>query len=136
MAGGSISSQLGPLFVEAGRAFRIPPQVLAGIASVETNLGRNIARSRTGATGLMQFEPETARGLGVNPNNPRSAIFGAAKLLNEYGYQRNPFRAIGAYNGGPGNPQSGYATQVLSEANRLKGELGQYLNGQVPSGSG
>jgi hypothetical protein len=53
----------------------------------------------------------------------RQAIFGAAKLLNQYGYQQNPFRAIGAYNGGPGNPQSGYAHLVLSEAQRLAPQL-------------
>ncbi len=126
MAGGNVSPQLGPLFVQAGNQYKIPPQVLAGIASVETNLGGNISTSSTGAQGLMQFEPGTARALGVNPGNIRSAIFGAAKLLNQYGYQQNPTRAIGAYNGGPGNPQYGYASQVLSEANRLKGQLAGY----------
>jgi len=127
MAGGNVSSQLGPLFAQAGAANKIPPEVLAGIASVETNLGGNIATSSTGAQGLMQFEPGTAKGLGVNPANAASAINGAAKLLNQYGYQSNPLRAIGAYNGGPGNPQYGYANQVMSEASRLKGQLQPYL---------
>ena len=124
MAGGSIPSNLAPIFQAAGRAFNIPPAVLAGISSVESNLFRNMGPSSTGAVGGMQFEPGTARSLGINPMDPRQAIFGAAKLLVQYGYHQNPTRAIGAYNGGPGNPQYGYARQVLSEAQRLGGELG------------
>lgn len=123
MAGGNVPTGLAPVFAQAGAQFHIPPAVLAGIASVETNLGQNKNTSATGARGVMQFEPGTAKGLGVNVNDPRSEIFGAAKLLNQYGYQSNPTRAIGAYNGGPGNPQMGYARQVLSEANRLHGQL-------------
>jgi murein DD-endopeptidase MepM/ murein hydrolase activator NlpD len=93
-------------------------------------MGQNTGPSSAGAVGLMQFEPATAQSVGINPNDPRQAIFGAAKLLTQYGYHQDPFRAIGAYNGGPGNPQSGYARQVLSEAQRLAPELG---GGQAPS---
>lgn len=127
MAGGNIPRSLGPLFVQAGAKYHIPPQVLAGVASVETNLGQNRSTSSAGAVGLMQFLRSTAAGIGINPFNDRQAVFGAAKLLNSFGYQRDPLRAIGAYNGGPGNPQYGYAHQVMSEANRLRGQLGPYL---------
>jgi murein DD-endopeptidase MepM/ murein hydrolase activator NlpD len=123
MAGGSVPANLAPIFQAAGKANNIPPAVLAGIASVETNLGQNLGPSSAGAVGLMQFEPGTARSIGINPMDARQAIFGAAKLLNQYGYQSNPTRAIGAYNGGPGNPQYGYAQQVLSEARRLAPQL-------------
>ena len=124
MAGGNIPPQLAPIFQAASAQYKIPAAVLAGIASVESNMGSNQGPSSAGAVGLMQFEPGTARGLGINPMDPKQAIFGAAKLLNQYGFQQNPARAIGAYNGGPGNPQMGYAQQVLSEASRLKGQLG------------
>jgi len=123
MAGGNVPPNLKGLFQAAGNKYHIPPAVLAGVASVETNLGANATTSSTGATGLMQFEPATASSLGVNPADPASAIDGAARLLNQYGYQSNPTRAIGAYNGGPGNPQYGYASQVLSESKRLAGQL-------------
>jgi hypothetical protein len=130
--GGDVPANLAPIFVAAGQAEKIPPEVLAGVASVETNLGGNRATSSTGAQGLMQFEPGTAKGLGINPLDDRAAIFGAAKLLNQYGYQTNPTRAIGAYNGGPGNPQYGYASQVLSESRRLAPQL---RSGAAPSSS-
>lgn len=133
MAGGNVSPQLGPLFAAAGAKYGIPANVLAGIASVETNLGDNISTSSTGAQGLMQFEPSTAKSLGVNPYNARSAIFGAAKLLVQSGYYKNPRFAIGAYNGGAGNPQYGYADQVLSEANRLKGQTARYTGQGLPA---
>lgn len=119
MAGGTIPANLAPIFQAAGRANNIPASVLAGVSSVESNLFRNTGPSSAGAVGGMQFEPATARALGINPNDPRQAIFGAAKLLNQYGYQKNPTRALGAYNGGPGNPQYSYAQQVLAEAKRL-----------------
>lgn len=123
MAGGNVPQNLKGLFVSAGQKYHIPPAVLAGVASVETNLGANATTSSTGATGLMQFEPATAASLGVNAADPASAIDGAARLLNQYGYQGDPTRAIGAYNGGPGNPQYSYASQVQSEAARLAPQL-------------
>lgn len=135
MAGGNVPSNLAPLFQQAGAQYGIPPEVLAGVASVETNLGQNRSTSSAGAQGLMQFMPGTARGLGVNPYDDHSSIFGAAKLLTQYGYHQNPLRAIGAYNGGPGNPQFSYASQVMSEAARLKGQVaGGGFNANLGSG--
>lgn len=121
MAGAPLNPTYAPLYVAAGAKYKIPPAVLAGVADVETNGGQNIAVSSTGAEGLMQFEPGTAAGLGINPNVPAQAVDGAARLLNQYGYQTNPTRALAAYNAGPGNYTAGlgYARQVLSSAARL-----------------
>lgn len=124
MAGGAVPANLAPIFRAAGAQYGIPPAVLAGLSSVESNLGQNTGPSSAGAVGIMQFLPSTARGLGVNPNDPRSAIFGTAKYLVQLGYHQNPLRALGAYNGGPGNPQLSYARQVMSEAQRLAPEFG------------
>lgn len=121
MAGAPLNPTYAPLYVAAGAKYKIPPAVLAGVADVETNGGQNIAVSSTGAEGLMQFEPGTAAGLGINPNVPAQAVDGAARLLNQYGYQTNPTRALAAYNAGPGNYTAGlgYARQVLASASRL-----------------
>lgn len=137
MAGGSIPSQLAPVFQAAGRANNIPPEVLAGISSVESNLFRNTGPSSAGAVGGMQFLPSTARGLGINPLDPVQAINGAAKLLVQYGYHQNPTRAIAAYNAGPENYQAGlgYAQQVASEAARLRGQLGSGTGVAAPQGA-
>src|SRR5262245_26351501 len=133
MAGGPLNPQYAPLYIAAGRQYGIPPRVLAGVADVETNGGAYIRPSSAGAVGLMQFMPSTAAGLGINPMNARQAVFGAARYLNQLGYQSNPLRALGAYNGGPGNPQYGYANQVMAEANRLAPALQRFGAGNAPA---
>lgn len=123
--GGNVPANLAPIFQQAGKANNVPPSVLAGIMSVESDFGRNQGPSSAGAVGTMQFLPSTAKGLGIDPHNVGQAVNGAAKLLNQYGFQSNPTRAIAAYNAGPGNVQAGmgYASNVLSEAKRISGEL-------------
>lgn len=132
MAGGNVPANLRGDFVAAGHANNIPPEILAGIADVETSLGANRATSSTGAQGLMQFEPATASSLGVNPYNDRSAIFGAAKLLNQYGYQKDPAGAIRRYNGS-GPATYTYERDVQTSAARVKSQLGGAAStGPVP----
>jgi cell wall-associated NlpC family hydrolase len=91
------------VFNEAGKKYGIAPATLAAIARAESNFNPR-ARSGAGAQGLMQFMPGTASGLGVDPWDPRSAIFGAAKYLKQ---QLDKFGtldlALAAYNAGPGN---------------------------------
>jgi soluble lytic murein transglycosylase-like protein len=123
VAGGHVTPTLRDDFIAAGHAYHIPPEVLAGVGSIESGLGANKGPSSAGAVGLMQFEPGTAAGLGINPRDDRQAIFGAAKYLNQLGYQKDPRRALAAYNGGPGNPQFSYADKVLQEAKRLAPEV-------------
>lgn len=61
------------------------------------------AVSPAGARGIAQFMPATARGLGINPDDPRQALPAAARLMASYGqkYKRWDL-ALAAYNGGPG----------------------------------
>ena len=87
----------------AARQYGIPPGILKALISHES-AWRPDAVSPAGAVGLGQFMPDTARGLGINPRNPRQAIFGAAKYLS------SQIRAFGgdlrlglaAYNAGAG----------------------------------
>jgi hypothetical protein len=87
---------------EAARAHGIDPGVLKSLISHESGWKRN-ARSPAGALGIAQFMPETAKGLGINPLNPKQAIFGAAKYLagkiHHYGDVR---LALASYNAGDG----------------------------------
>jgi len=61
------------------------------------------ARSPAGAIGIAQIMPATARGWGVNPNDPVASLNAAAKnmagYVKKYGSYRN---ALIAYNAGPG----------------------------------
>ena len=59
--------------------------------------------SSAGAQGIAQFMPSTARGLGINPLNPRQALRGAARLMKSYVSKYGNYRdALVAYNAGPG----------------------------------
>lgn len=71
----------------AAKAFDVDPSVLKGIAYAESSFNPDIisgkVKSPKGATGLMQFMPDTAKRFGIDPTNPEQAIFGAAQYLRE-----------------------------------------------------
>lgn len=88
----------------AAKRYGLSPSLLTTLLRQES--GFNIrARSSAGAQGIAQFMPGTARGLGVDPWNPYSAIPGAAKYLSSLINQFGGSTALGlaAYNAGPGN---------------------------------
>ncbi|RBY86067.1 NlpC/P60 family protein [Blastococcus sp. TF02A-26] len=90
------------LFVSAGARHGVEPALLAAVAKTESGFDSS-AVSPAGATGLMQFMPATARGLGVDPRNPASAVDGAARYLRQLTDQfGSTDLALAAYNAGPG----------------------------------
>ncbi len=89
---------------EASEAYQIPAPFIKGVIRVESNFNPH-AVSHTGAMGLMQLMPATARYVGVeDPFDPRQNIFGGTKLLrmltNKYNGDINLLLA--AYNAGEG----------------------------------
>jgi hypothetical protein len=90
------------LFSRAGARYGIDPALLAAVAAKESSFNAS-AVSPAGAQGLMQFMPATAKGLGVNPLDPTSAIDGAARYLSSLTRQFGSTElALAAYNAGPG----------------------------------
>jgi soluble lytic murein transglycosylase-like protein len=90
------------LFTRAGARYGVDPSLLAAVASQESGFNAS-AVSPAGAQGLMQFMPATAKGLGVDPLDPTSAIDGAARYLNNLTKQfGSTDLALAAYNAGPG----------------------------------
>ncbi|HZU07212.1 MAG TPA: bifunctional lytic transglycosylase/C40 family peptidase [Chloroflexota bacterium] len=78
----------------------LPWQVLAAVAKVESDFGRNMATSSAGAIGYGQFLPSSwaAYGRGGNPYDYRDAIPAMARYLCVHGGPRDLRRALYAYN--------------------------------------
>ncbi|MEL7104676.1 MAG: lytic transglycosylase domain-containing protein [Pseudomonadota bacterium] len=85
----------------AARRHGIPEDLFLRLVQQESGWNAQ-ARSHKGAIGLAQLMPATARGLGVNPNDPAQNLDGGARYLRA---QYNRFRswrlALAAYNAGP-----------------------------------
>ena len=84
--------------------YDVDPELIKIVIRKESEFNPR-AVSRSGAIGLMQLMPETARGLGVkDPYNPRENIKGGVKylshLLNLFGEDLE--LALAAYHAGPG----------------------------------
>jgi soluble lytic murein transglycosylase-like protein len=83
-------------------------RLLMAVIAVESRWNPQ-ARSRAGARGLGQLMPQTARSLGVDPDDPIQNISGAARqlrtLLDRFGRPDSAPRyvlALAAYNAGAG----------------------------------
>ncbi len=96
------STPYAALFEAAQRKYGVPATLLAAVAHQESGFSPQ-AVSPAGARGLMQLMPGTAKGLGVNPDDPAQAVDGAARMLRnlitEFGRVDH---AVAAYNAGPG----------------------------------
>lgn len=105
--GDGIGAEDRKLITSAASSGGIGPDILYGVWGAESNFSRGPGPvSRAGARGPFQFMPGTAKEMGVNPGNLRSAAFGAAKYLGRY-KGRGVSGMLAAYNAGPaGNPNN------------------------------
>jgi soluble lytic murein transglycosylase-like protein len=115
----------------------IPRDLLARLLYQECHWREDIITGRvnspTGAQGIAQFMPATARQYGVNPLDPASAIDGAGRYLKWlFGQFGNWSETLAAYNWGIGNVQRKglvlapretrlYYTQILADVNTSNG---------------
>lgn len=91
-----------PIIQKASQTYNIPTIILSALLKQESGFSPS-AVSPVGAVGIAQFMPATAKAMGVNPNDPTSAIMGAARYLNN-SYQKygKMDLALAAYNAGDG----------------------------------
>ena len=129
------------LLTSAGTAHNIDVELLASIVHAESS-GHTQAVSRTGAQGLMQLMPGTARSVGVTDAfQPDQNINGGTTYLDWLltRYKDNLAFALAAYNAGPGavdrfhgippyRETRAYVARVMTEFKRRKLALEQRVS--------
>ena len=101
----SSSTSLDAYFEEAAAKYNVDVKLLKAIAHAESNFNPN-ATSSSGAMGVMQLMPSTAKSLGItDAYNAYDNIMGGAKVIAEHlaNYNGDISLALAAYNAGSGN---------------------------------
>ncbi len=96
-----------PLLQELCEKYQVDPDLARAVMRCESG-GNPNAVSSAGAIGLMQLMPGTARGLGVDPKDPRRNLEGGIKYLAQLAdkYDGDYMKTLAAYNAGSGRVDS------------------------------
>ena len=91
--------------LSCSRKWRLDPSLVMALVAVESSWNSH-AVSYSGAEGLGQLKPETARGLGVDPHQVHGNLSGTTRYLHQlmrvFHSSRDPIReALAGYNAGP-----------------------------------
>lgn len=84
------------------KQYNIEPNLVKAVVKVESGNNPNVV-SKSGAIGLGQLTPSTAKAMGVNPYNPEDNIKGTVKYLDYLNKKFNgdTEKVIASYNAGP-----------------------------------
>ena len=109
----------------------VDPELFLRVMWTE-NKGRQGPVSRKGAIGLMQLMPETAKGLGVDPNNPLDNARGGARFLKQMlaEFKSVPL-ALAAYNAGPGNVRKYGGVPPFEETRNYVAQIHNVATGEI-----
>jgi len=75
--------------VEAGKLCGVDPCLIMATAAIESRFDAEATSGHGACIGLMQLHKDTARGLGVNPWDPRENIKGGTMVLAKFLHRYN-----------------------------------------------
>jgi hypothetical protein len=131
--GGSKSVTLDSIFEKASETYGIDANLLKAVAKVESNFTAD-ATSKSGAMGIMQLMPSTAKSLGVtDAYDPEQNIMGGAKLLASHlkKYNGDISLALAAYNCGSNVVDKYGGVPPYKETQNYIKKVTQYYNGTI-----
>jgi soluble lytic murein transglycosylase-like protein len=112
--------------------YDLSPALLEAVVWQESRW-RHDAVSPAGARGLAQLMPETARELGVNPDDPHANLEGGARYLRQQldTFGGNLEKALAAYNAGPGRVRQADGVPQIRETQQYVAAILSRLAGIV-----
>lgn len=92
-----------PVFQSAGAQYGVDPAVLKALAAQESSFNPKAVNPDTGAAGIMQYIPASAKAIGLDPMDPVASINQAAKDFsgNMQRFNGNVEQAVAAHFAGP-----------------------------------
>lgn len=130
------TASLEEIFTEASERYNVPKDLIKAIAKTESDFNPN-ATSGSGAQGLMQLMPATAKELGVtDAYDPYQNVMGGTKYISQLldKYDGDVKLALAAYNAGSGNVAKYGGIPPFKETQNYVVKVMNYMNGgvQVP----
>src|SRR5580704_16859935 len=120
---------------QAASRHNVDPSLVRAVIKVESNFNPN-AVSRTGAMGLMQLMPQTARQLNVsNPFDPEQNVDAGVRQLKQLmeNYGGDVKLTLAAYNAGPGAVARSAGVPHYAETRQYVKRITQLYYGETDS---
>ncbi len=125
----SCPKDLEPIILSASSRHGVDPALVKAVIRAESGF-RSDAVSRTGAQGLMQLMPGTARALGVDATDPAQCVDGGVRYLKQQldRFGGDTKLALAAYNAGPGSVAKYGGVPPYAETQRYVNDVLRYTD--------